>query len=121
LSGLDNIERSLAYSRWTPGSGIQDEPAAHSGFLPASTYYVESGDFLRINNFTLTYNLQKELLSKIKLGGAKVFISGQNLFTLKKYTGFTSELPDSSPTRAGIELNAYPTTRTISGGVNVSF
>lgn len=121
LSGLDNVEKSLAYDRWTPGSGIQDEPAANSGFLPASTYYVESGDFIRLNNVTLTYNIPSGLAKKIRLENAKVFITGQNVFTWQKFTGFTPELLDSSPTRAGIELNAYPQTRTIAGGINISF
>lgn len=121
LSGLDNVEKSIAYDRWTPGSGIQDEPAANSGFLPASTYYVESGDFIRLNNVTLTYNLPAAWAKKVRLSNAKVFITGQNLVTLQKFTGFTPELLDSSPTRAGIELNAYPQTRTIAGGINISF
>jgi TonB-linked SusC/RagA family outer membrane protein len=121
LSALDNVEKSLAYSRWTPGSGIQDEPAANSGYLPASTYYVESGSFVRINNVTLSYQLPGRLLSKAKIADGKVFVTGQNVFTLKKFTGFTPELPDDSPTRSGIETNAYPTTRTIAGGINISF
>src|SRR5690606_38137592 len=50
LSPFDNVEADLAYDRWTPGSGIQDEPGANSGFLPASTYYIESGSFVRLNN-----------------------------------------------------------------------
>ncbi len=120
LSGLDNVERSLAYDRWTPNSGIQDEPGANAGYLPASTYYVESGDFIRLNNISLSYELPKKLLSRAKLTGARFFVTGQNVFTLKKYSGFTAELPADSPTRAGIEMNAYPTTRTIACGVNFS-
>jgi len=121
LSALDNVERDLAYNRWIPGSGIQDEPAANSGFLPASTYYVESGSFVRLNNVTVGYQLPASFLSKAKISEGKVFITAQNIFTLKKFSGFTPELPDDSPTRAGIETNAYPTTRTIAGGVNISF
>lgn len=121
LTGLDNVEKSLAYDRWTPGSGIQDEPSANSGFLPASTYYVESGDFIRINNVTLTYNLPVKFANKIHLDNARIFITGQNVFTWQRFSGFTPELPDTTPTKSGIELNAYPTTRTIAGGVNISF
>ncbi len=121
LSAFDNVEASLAYDRWTPGSGIQNEPSANSGYLPASTYYVESGSFIRLNNVTLSYNLPSGLLEKININNAKCFITAQNIFTLKKFTGFTPELSDDTPTRAGIETNAYPTTRTIAGGINVSF
>jgi TonB-linked SusC/RagA family outer membrane protein len=121
LSALDNVEKSLAYSRWTPGSGIQNEPAANSGYLPASTYYVESGSFVRLNNVTLSYNISKELIKKLNISNARVFVTAQNILTIKKFTGFTPELSDDTPTRAGIETNAYPTTKTIAGGINISF
>lgn len=121
LSGLDNVEQALAYDRWSPGSGIQNEPKANSGYLPASSYYVESGNFVRLNNVTLTYNLPQSLSDKIRIGQARIFVTGQNLLTLKKFTGFSPELSDDSPTRAGIELNAYPTTKTLAVGVNITF
>lgn len=121
LSAFDNVERNLAYDRWYPGSGIQDEPAANSGYLPASTYYVESGSFVRLNNVTLSYTLPASLMDRLRISRAKIFLTGQNVVTLKKFSGFTPELPDDTPTRAGIELNAYPTARTIAGGVNISF
>jgi hypothetical protein len=121
LSGRDNVEKTLAYGRWTPGSGIQDEPIANSGYLPASTYYVESGDFVRLNNVTLSYNLPEAVVKRIKMSSAKVYITGQNIFTITKYSGFSPELSSDSPTESGIELNAYPTTRTIAAGVNVNF
>ena len=116
----DNIEKDIAYNRWSRGSGIQDEPGANSGNLPASTYFVESGNFIRINNVSLSYNLPKQMMERMNMSSARVFITSQNLFTLKKYSGFTAELP-GDPTRSGIELNAYPTSRTIGGGINVTF
>jgi TonB-dependent starch-binding outer membrane protein SusC len=121
LSVLDNVEKSTAFNRWFQGSGINDEPGANGGFLPASTYYIESGDFVRINNLTLAYNVPSGLRSRIKTNNIKLYVTGQNLFTFKKFSGFTPELSDDSPTRAGIELNAYPTTRTIAGGINIQF
>ncbi len=117
---LDNVEASMAYGRWSRGSGINDEPAANAGNLPASTYFIESGDFIRINNIALSYNISNDLLNKIKLSSARVFVTAQNFFTFKKYSGFTPELP-GDPTRSGIELNAYPTTKTLAVGINVGF
>lgn len=119
-SVLDNVERSMAYGRWTPGSGIQNEPAANSGNLPASTYFVESGSFVRINNATLGYKLPQSILDKVRISNARIFVTAQNILTLKKYSGFTAELP-GSPTSQGIELNAYPTTQTYALGLNIGF
>lgn len=117
---LDNVEASMAYGRWSRGSGINDEPAANAGNLPASTYFIESGDFIRINNIALSYNLSNALLNKVKVSSVRVFVTAQNFFTFKKYSGFTPELP-GDPTRSGIELNAYPTTKTLAVGINVGF
>lgn len=117
---LDNVEKSMAYGRWTRGSGIQTEPSANAGNLPASTYFVESGNYIRLNNVTLSYTLPTALSEKIHIGTARVFVTAQNILTFKKYSGFTPELP-GDPTRAGIELNAYPTTKTVAVGINVGF
>jgi hypothetical protein len=66
----------------------------------------------------------------------RFYLAAQNVFTFTKYSGFTPELQPlvspatktlgaapttDSPTNAGIELNAYPTIRTFSFGVNVGF
>ena len=116
----DNIESALAYTRWTPSNGSQTEPAANGGNLPASTYFVESGSFIRLNNVTIGYTLPKLLLEKLKINNIRIFVTAQNAFTYKKYTGFTPELP-GNPTSSGIELNAYPTTKTFAVGLNVGF
>lgn len=132
-SALDNVEKSVAYKRWSAGSGIQTEPAANSGNLPPSTYFIESGNFARINNLTLGYRVPDAVLKKIGTSNVRVFVTGQNLFTLKKYSGFTAELPGfnatssagivttGSPTTQGIELNAYPTPSTLVAGLNIGF
>ena len=132
-SVLDNVEKSVAYKRWTPGSGIQNEPAANSGNLPPSTYFIESGNFVRVNNLTLGYRVPDAILKRVRVSSVRIFVTGQNLFTLKKYSGFTAELPgfvttssagivtNGSPTTQGIELNAYPTPSTLAVGLNVGF
>jgi len=117
----DNIEASMAFNRWTPENGSQTEPAANGGNLPASTYFVESGSFIRINNVTLGYTLPSRLFRKLKISSLRVFATSQNLYTYKKYSGFTAELPGTSPTNGGIELDPYPTARTVAAGVNLRF
>jgi TonB-linked SusC/RagA family outer membrane protein len=117
---LDNVEKTMAYGRWTPSNGSQTQPGANSGNLPPSTYFIESGSFARINNATLGYALPKTILDKVKVSSVRVFVTAQNILTMKKYSGFTAELP-GDPTKQGIELNAYPTTQTYAVGLNVGF
>jgi TonB-linked SusC/RagA family outer membrane protein len=120
VEGKDNVERDVVYERWTSGNQTQKHPAANVGNLLASDYFIESGSFARINNLTVGYTFSKEALSKIRMTSLRIFATSQNLFTLKKYSGFTAELP-GDPTNSGIELSAYPTTRTVAAGLSVGF
>lgn len=120
VEGKDNIEKELVYNRWTSQNRSQTQPAANVGNLPASDYFIESGTFVRINNVTFGYTFPSEFLQKYKLSGLRVFATSQNPFTFQKYSGFTPELP-GDPIGSGIELSAYPTTRTFAVGLNVGF
>ncbi|HZX73618.1 MAG TPA: SusC/RagA family TonB-linked outer membrane protein, partial [Cyclobacteriaceae bacterium] len=118
--GTDNVEKDIVYNRWTPSNRSQEEPAANTGNLLASDYFVESGTFLRINNLTIGYTIPAAVLERIKIRSFRVFATSQNLFTYKQYSGFTAELP-GDVINSGIELSAYPTTRTVAVGVNLGF
>ena len=134
---MDNIEASTAENQWTPSNHSQTEPRANGGNLPASTYFVESGSFFRINNVNLGYTLPAAIVQRTRvISSLRIYAAAQNLFTFTKYSGFTPEIQPqiplstsltnappstSSPTNAGIELNAYPAVRTISLGVNLGF
>lgn len=117
----DNIEAAVAANRWQPHNPSTTHPRAKEGFWPASTYFIEPGDFFRINNVTIGYNIPEASLKNLRMTSFRIFLTSQNLWTGKKFSGFTPELPGSSPLNAGIELNAYPTTRTFALGVNVGF
>jgi len=121
INGKDNIESDLVYSRWNGSSNpSQTEPGANTGNLLASDYFIESGNFFRINNLTIGYTLSDELLKRLRISSFRVFVTSQNLFTLKKYSGFTAELP-GGPLDSGIELSSYPTSRTVALGISLNF
>ncbi len=120
VDGRDNVEKKVVYDRWTASNQSQTEPGANTGNQLASSYYVESGTFVRINNLTVGYTFPASSLGKFKLSSLRAFATSQNLFTLKKYSGFTPELP-GDPISSGIELSAYPTTRTVAVGISVGF
>ena len=116
---LDNVEKSTAEDRWSRSHPTNAEPRANPGNLPASTYFVESGDFYRINNINIGYTLPVSILQKTKvITSARIFLTSQNPVTIQKFSGFTPELP-GSPTSSGIELNPYPTTKTFAIGINL--
>lgn len=120
VEGRDNVERDVVYNRWTSQNNSQTEPGANVGNLLASTYFVEPGDFIRINNLTIGYTFDTPSLERLRISSLRIFATSQNLFTWQRYSGFTPELP-GDPISSGIELNAYPMTRTIAAGLNVTF
>ncbi|MCC8408456.1 TonB-dependent receptor [Mucilaginibacter sp. UR6-1] len=117
----DNIEAGYASKRWTPTNASNTDPITITQNTPASTYFIESGAFLRLNNLTLGYTIPTEVLKKIKMSRIRVYASSQNLFTAKRFSGFTPEILTTDILSSGIELNGYPVTRTFTFGVNVEF
>jgi TonB-dependent starch-binding outer membrane protein SusC len=132
----DNIEASTAESAWTVQNHSNSQPRPNAGNLPASTYFVEDGSYFRLNNANLGYTIPAAVLAKTKvIKGIRIYFSGQNLFTITKYSGFSPEFNalvpptttnplapvTSQATNAGIDLNAYPAVKTYSFGLNVDF
>ena len=85
-----------------------------------SDRYIEKGDFIRLSNLSLGYTFY----NLKSLSSFKIYISGQNLFTITDYTGFDPEVSaTNSSTDLGpsLDYGAYPNPRTITLGVNVEF
>ena len=68
----------------------------------------------------LGYTVPVAALERAHLSTLRIFAAAQNVFTSTKYTGFTPELA-GGPLNSGIELNTYPTSRTVTLGLNVNF
>jgi hypothetical protein len=117
----DNIEASVANGRWTPNNSNSNIPRATLTPLPNSTYFLESGDFLRINNLTIGYTFSDKYLSRYKISKFRLYATAQNLATFTKYSGFSPEIANPNPLEGGIELNSYPSVRTFALGINLSF
>ncbi|MGY3212391.1 SusC/RagA family TonB-linked outer membrane protein [Mucilaginibacter sp. HD30] len=117
----DNIEAAYANNRWTLQNTSTNNPATIPLNIPASTYFIESGAFLRLNNLTLGYTVPAEALKRLKLTRLRIFATSQNLFTAKRYSGFTPEVFTTDILASGVEFSNYPTTRTFSFGLNVEF
>ncbi len=123
----DNVETDVAKNRWTPNNPNTNIPRANLNALPASTYFLESGSFFRINNVTLGYTLPRSFLSKYKIQNLRIYVTAQNLATFTGYSGFTPEIVPfvtsgtSSTLDAGIEQKIYPSTRTFAFGINLGF
>lgn len=121
FNSLDNVEASVTNDHWTFANYTSDVPTAFLDPIPQSTYFLESGNFLRINNLSIGYTFRQPFFSKYGVSNFRCYITSQNLVTITKYSGFTPELAGGDPLNQGIEYNAYPTTRTFALGVNLTF
>ena len=102
---------------WTPQNPDSDIPAItlnntnDEGRL--STYFIEDGSYLKLKNAQLGYTLPSALTAKAKMEKVRLYVSGQNLFTLKSrsFTGIDPENPNWG----------YPIPLTFTFGLNVAF
>ena len=116
----ENIEESLATNFWTVNNTTASNPAPFNLVPAASTYYLESGDFFRINNITLGYKIT---LKGEFLNSCRIYVNAINPFITQKFSGFSPELNGNGDPYGtqGIELDAYPTLRSFVIGANLKF
>jgi len=106
---------------WKNPGDVTDIPRISDGFK--SSRFIENGSFLRIKTVTLGYTLPKDLLTKLWLKSARVYVSGQNLYTFTTYTGMDPEVNYYSTDNIimGTDFFTYPQSRTIMVGLNLGF
>ncbi|MDQ1770662.1 SusC/RagA family TonB-linked outer membrane protein [Labilibaculum sp. A4] len=83
------------------------------------SYYVEDGDYWKIDNITLGYTVN--LKNKDVFKNLRVYVSGLNLHTFTGYKGIDPEVKQTGLAPGNDERDKYPTTRTFTFGVNVTF
>lgn len=113
---------------WTPENRNTNIPRINgddnNDNMRISDFYVEDGSYLRLKNVQLGYTFPKELVQKIKIQNLRVYISGQNLFTITKYRGADPEIGQLSSTdylSRGFDYGTYPQSRTLTGGLSLTF
>lgn len=79
----------------------------------ASSYFVENGSYLKLRTLQIGYTLPSQLMSKLKMTGVRVYISGQNLLTIKS-SSLTCPDPENP------DWN-YPLSTSVSFGLQLSF
>ncbi|MNT09448.1 TonB dependent receptor [compost metagenome] len=114
----ENIAEDTFNGRWTGPGSTNTNPGANRDAL-SSSYFLEDGDYFRINNITLGYTFK----DMFKISRLRIYGTAQNPFLFTKYSGFTPELNNSGVPRetAGIEVDAYPNIKTFIFGVNIEF
>lgn len=119
--GGENIEASITNDYWSQTNKTSTNPRPFNTIPTASTYYMESADFFRINNITLGYKLP--LREDQFISACRIYINAINPFITQKFSGYNPELNgDGNPYGSqGVELDAYPALRSFVIGANLKF
>lgn len=84
------------------------------------SYYIEQGDYVKVDNITLSYNFDVKPFKIIN--AMRLYVSGNNLATFTKYKGLDPEIKRDDPLSQGMDnRDKYPSTRAITLGLNVTF
>jgi len=119
-SGSDNWDRTFL-NRWRPEHQNTSTPRMTfegNNYL-VSSHYVENGSYVKLQNLELGYTFPRHITEKLHLTNLRVFFSGNNLFYITKYHGFTPEVTGSS-LEAGIDRTIYPVTASCRFGLNIT-
>jgi hypothetical protein len=87
------------------------------------SWAIEDGSFLRLNNITLGYTLPETLLKRFFVDKLRFYVTGYNLWTLTDYSGYDPEVDTrrSTPLTPGVDYSAYPRSKSVVAGVNLTF
>jgi TonB-linked SusC/RagA family outer membrane protein len=118
-----------------PGNGTvyrASRGGTQSNSTRLSTFYLQSGSFLRCTNLSLGYSMPSILQNSLSISKARIFAAVVNPFTITKYKGYNPEVDynysgsasnNTQPTNLapGIDYGTYPLVRSFNLGVNLTF
>ena len=130
---LDNMEGNVngtiaARNRWVsedqPGDGLTNranrKQKGNNG--RTSTWHLEDGSYLRLQNVALGYTLPSRISESFKVQKLRGYASAQNLCTWTNYSGYNPEVSNrTSALTPGEDYGTYPLARTFMVGLNLTF
>ncbi|WP_281613494.1 TonB-dependent receptor [Flammeovirga sp. SubArs3] len=116
---------AIVENRWKKPGDFTNIPAFErnggTNNSRVSTRFIEDGSYLRLKTLSLAYSFPTLENSKY-VKGMKLYVTGENLFTITDYSGFDPEVNTygGSNLAMGIDYGTYPQTRTILVGLNLT-
>ena len=120
--GSANYQTS-ALGRWTGEGTSNSFPRlttndTNKNFTNPSDFYLEDGDYLRFKTIQFGYTFPQDVMEKVGISKLRLYITGENLITFTRYTGFDPEIGGDV---LGIDRGYYPQARSGMLGVNLQF
>jgi TonB-linked SusC/RagA family outer membrane protein len=126
--GNSNYRRDI--DPWTPQNTGASDPRL--GYLSSTDRgltsnargdtdrWLEDGSYLRLRNLQLGCTIPSNVFGKAKIENARIFVSGQNLFTLTKYRGLDPDVVGANATlEPGVDNGIYPSSRIFTLGLSI--
>ena len=88
----------------------------------ATSHFVEDGTFLKVREISLSYVLKPSAIGINSFKSARISLSGRNLFTFTKYSGWDPEVAlGNNPTNFRVDEYSYPNFRTYTASIQLKF
>ena len=130
LQDLQSFTNNLVNRYWTGEGSTNSFPRYSSGShnnFKCNSYnsdiFIQNADYLKIRNITLGFDF-KQVFKKIPFQQLRIFVTGQNLFTITGYDGMDPEVGTGSGVdswSSGIDTGFYPSPKVYMAGVSIKF
>ncbi len=103
-----------AFNSWTPELGnnaaapIWESASNLSTSGAGNSWYVEKGDYLRLQRLAFTYSFDDNIIDKMGISKLKIGFSANNIWTITKYSGLDPGIGGGADTNFGIDVGNYP-------------
>lgn len=129
-----NTTQTAFDNRWQQPGDVTKYPVINyddrnDNFTLPHTGWLEDGSYLRLKSLTVGYTFDSALLAKLRLKSARIYLTGNNLLTFTKYSGFDPEVDhftgvnggSNSGLLRGYDYGSYPQSKSYRLGINLTF
>jgi TonB-dependent starch-binding outer membrane protein SusC len=120
-----NMPVEVYTNHWTPGNPNAKYPIiSRTVTAKISNRFIEDGSYMRLKSIQLAFNLPVQKFKADWIRSIQLYVSGQNLITLTKYSWFDPEVNavgSGNSTSIGYDWYSYPTAKSVTLGIRAGF
>jgi TonB-linked SusC/RagA family outer membrane protein len=100
---------------------INDAQDANKNLKTSNSWFIQNGDYFRLNNVQIGYKLSKKLTEKFHMNRLRIYVNLQNVVTITKYKGLNPEIfnNDFGLLAPGFDLSQAPVRKAVTFGMSV--
>lgn len=119
-------QMTTIYDRWQKPGDVTDQPQLRWDSREStynSTKHLDDASYLRLKTLSIGYNIPKEITQKVNIDNARIYVNGQNIWTLTDYPGWDPEVnrDNSANVTQGVTYLSPPQIKTWTFGITLDF